>query len=82
MSSTSFESSACGREEVLNIVQNPSTMSVKSMAHYLNIGVSKAYELSHRPDFPAALRPTARRIVISVDALNEWIRHEAEKPLD
>lgn len=50
------------------------TMSVKEAANYLGIGISKMYELVHSKDFSAALR-IGKRIVISVEALNVWLKN-------
>lgn len=50
------------------------TMSVKEAANYLGIGISKMYELVHSKDFNAALR-IGKRIVISVEALNVWLKN-------
>ena len=55
------------------------TLSVKELAAYLNIGMNAAYELVWRPDFPA-LR-IAKRIVIPMDLLSEWLRLNAKKPI-
>ena len=49
------------------------TMSVKQAARYLGIGVSKMYELTHSDGFSAALR-IGKRILISTEALDEWLR--------
>ena len=47
-------------------------LSVTDLAETLGIGRSKAYELIAREDFPSAR--LGRRIVIPVDALNEWLK--------
>ena len=52
------------------------TMSVKESAKYLGIGISKMYELVHSKDFNAALR-IGKRIVISVEALDAWLKDNA-----
>lgn len=57
------------------------TMTVKEAAKYLNINSNSMYELVHRPDFTAALR-LGRRILVSREALDEWLRREVEKPID
>lgn len=56
------------------------TMSVKCAAEYLGIGLSKMYELVHSPNFTAALR-IGRRIVISTEALETWVKDNAQKPI-
>jgi len=56
-------------------------MNVSDMADYLGISLSNAYALTRRPDFTAALRIGQKRIIISVEALREWLRREAIKPI-
>lgn len=57
------------------------TMTVKEAAKYLNVNSNSMYALVHRPDFTAALR-LGRRILISREALDEWLRQEVKKPID
>lgn len=47
--------------------------SVLEMQKALGIGRNAAYQLVNRADFPTA--HVGKRIVIPVDALNEWLRH-------
>lgn len=46
-------------------------MSVPEMADLMNISLSKAYALIHRPGFPA-LR-LGRRVIIPYDRLMLWV---------
>lgn len=57
------------------------TMGVKEAAKYLGIGINKMYELVHSQDFTAALR-IGKRILISREALDEWIKRKAEQPIN
>lgn len=57
------------------------TMTVREAAKYLNVNSNSMYGLVHQPDFTAALR-IGRRILISREALVEWVRNEASKPID
>lgn len=57
------------------------TMKIKEAAHYLGIGVNKMYELAHSEDFTATLR-IGKRILISREALDEWIKRKAEQPIN
>ena len=57
------------------------TMTVKEAAKYLHIGVNKMYELVHSQDFTASLR-IGKRILISREALDKWIKHKAEQPIN
>ncbi len=50
-------------------------VSVKEMSQMLGINIQSAYELTRRKGFPA-IRVTARRIIIPVDALNRWLNSE------
>ena len=56
------------------------TMKVKEAAHYLGIGVNKMYNLAHSEDFTAALR-IGKRILISTEALDAWLKENAGKPI-
>lgn len=47
-------------------------LTIAELQKELKIGRSKAYELIAREDFPSAR--LGRRIVIPVDALNEWLK--------
>lgn len=50
--------------------------SVDEVAHMLGISKPLAYDLCSREDFPA-VRVSPRRIVIPVDALNNWLSKQA-----
>ena len=51
-------------------------VNVDGMAARLGISRSNAYALCQREGFPA-IRITPRRIIIPIDALEEWLReHE------
>ena len=56
------------------------TMTVKEAAKYLNINSNTMYALVRDINFTASLR-IGRRILISREALDEWIKREAEKPI-
>ena len=47
-------------------------LSVPEMAKYLNIGLNVAYNLTHKPGFPA-VRITKCRVVIPVKLLDKWL---------
>ncbi len=51
------------------------TMSVQELSLYTGISLPKAYELTHRPDFPSFRIGT--RILIPKEAFNEWLKKEA-----
>ncbi len=53
-------------------------LSVKETASYLGIGLNAAYALVHQVDFPS-LRIGDKRIVIPLEALKEWLEHNAHK---
>ncbi len=55
------------------MVKTKGTYSVKEVAEYLGIGMNAAYELVHQPDFPV-LKIGERRIVIPIEAFNDWIK--------
>lgn len=57
------------------------TMTVKEAAKYLNINSNAMYALVRDVNFTASLK-IGRRILISREALDEWIRREAAKPID
>lgn len=61
-------------------MEQRATMTVKEAARYLNINTNTMYSLVHSADFTAALR-IGRRILISREALDEWIKREAAKPI-
>ena len=52
------------------------TFTVPEMARVLGISHPIAYELCSREDFPA-VRVSSKRIVIPVDALNQWLMQKA-----
>ena len=52
------------------------TFTVPEMAKALGISRPVAYELCNREDFPA-VRVSSKRIVIPVDALNQWLMQKA-----
>ena len=52
------------------------TFTVLEMAKALGISRPVAYELCNREDFPA-VRVSSKRIVIPVDALNQWLMQKA-----
>lgn len=54
--------------------------SVRDLPALLGINLQSAYELVHMQGFPA-IRVSARRIVIPVDALNRWLDQQAAKGL-
>lgn len=54
------------------------TMGVKEAAKYLGIGVNKMYELARSQDFTATLR-IGKRLLISREALDEWIKYKASE---
>ena len=53
------------------------TMSVQELSSRMGISLPKAYELVKRPGFPVIYIGT--RILIPVDAFNEWLKKEAER---
>ena len=54
--------------------------NVKEVAQILGVTLSTAYMLTARKDFPA-IRVSARRIVIPVDAFERWLsRQTGEEP--
>lgn len=56
-------------------------MGVKEAAKYFDIGVNKMYELVYSQDFTATLR-IGKRILISREALDEWISRKVEQYAD
>ena len=54
-------------------MQKP-TISVPEMAAELGIGLTKAYQLVHEPNFPTIRIGT--RILIPVDRFHEWLTQE------
>lgn len=64
------------------VVQNSiGTMEVKEDAQYLGVRLNKMYELVHSKDFTAHLQ-IGKRILISTEALDAWMKENAEKPID
>ena len=56
-------------------MQKP-TISVPEMAAELGIGLTKAYQLVHEPNFPTIRIGT--RILIPVDRFHEWLTQESK----
>ena len=54
--------------------------TVRELPALLGINLQSAYDLCHTQGFPA-IRVSARRIVIPVDALNRWLDQQAAKGL-
>ena len=52
----------------------PLTLTVPEVSEILRINMSKAYELSHRKDFPSM--KLGNRIVIPRDAFLRWMEKE------
>lgn len=59
-------------EEFAKPEQEKGVLSVPEMAKYLNIGLNVAYNLTHKPGFPA-VRITKCRVVIPVKLLDKWL---------
>lgn len=55
----------------------PLTLTVPEVAEILRINKTKAYELSHRKDFPSI--KLGNRIVIPRDAFLRWMDEETNK---
>lgn len=53
------------------------TMSVQEMSLKLGISLPKAYDLVHTPGFPAIR--VGKRILIPIDAFQEWMVIESNK---
>ncbi|WP_303800182.1 helix-turn-helix domain-containing protein [Alicyclobacillus macrosporangiidus] len=61
----------------------PTVLTMEDVARYLRIGRTAAYELAHRPDFPAVR--IGRLVRVNREAFLRWCRHpdyqqEAQKP--
>ena len=51
------------------------TLTVPEMAKYLNVGINVAYNLTHKPGFPA-VRITKGKIVVPVKLLDQWLEKQ------
>lgn len=49
---------------------------VQELAEKLGVGMSKARELTRRPDFPAIR--LGRRVIIPVDRLRDWLNRQVD----
>ena len=58
----------------------PNILTVKELAEFMNINLNRAYQLTHRADFPS-LR-LGRKIMISRNKLLEWIDKRSEEWVD
>ena len=58
----------------------PNILTVKELAKFMNINLNRAYQLTHRADFPS-LR-LGRKIMISRNKLLEWIDEKSEEWVD
>lgn len=61
-----------------NTNTNKLAYSVAEAAQALGVSLPIAYDLCNRSDFPA-VRISTKRIVIPVDALNQWLEKEAQR---
>lgn len=52
-------------------------LDIRGLAEYLHIGMNAAYDLVKRPGFPA-IRITARRIIVPVNALDKWLQEQTK----
>ncbi len=55
-----------------------STLTVKEMAAYLNIGHNTAYELVHSKGFYPAFK-IGRKILVNLDKLKQWIDDQSNQ---
>ncbi len=53
------------------------TLTVQELMAELHIGRKKAYEMVHSKDFPSFR--IGRKILVSSDGLNDWLRNEEGK---
>ncbi len=55
----------------------PTVMTIPQMAQFLQIGISKAYEMSHWVGFPAV--HIGRQVRVPKKALLEWLRQKQQE---
>lgn len=53
-------------------------MGVKEMAQYLGIGITNAYNLTRKKDFPAAFK-IGGKVLINRNRLDEWINQKIQE---
>jgi len=58
----------------------PNILTVKELAEFMNINLNRAYQLTHRDDFPS-LR-LGKKIMISRNKLLQWIDERSEEWVD
>ena len=61
-------------------MQNKTILTVKDLQEYLGVSRSTAFQLIARQDFPSAR--LGKRIIIPLDALNEWLKRGGTAPKD
>lgn len=53
-------------------------LTVKEMSEYLKIGITNAYQLIHKPGFPA-VKITQGKFIIPKKSLDKWLEEQAGK---
>lgn len=65
-----------GKNKIKDCSDLPLTLTVPEIAQILRVNKTKAYELSHRKDFPSM--KLGNRIVIPRDAFLRWMEKEVQ----
>ena len=58
-------------------MEQKSTLTVKELIDFLNVGRKKAYELVNSKGFPAFR--IGRKVLISRDGLERWIKEQQDR---